>query len=92
MKLKTQTRVNNIATLNNLKNPNLIKPGDRLKTPDSVIPDITDDLMAKMKKTSQIQLLIIHLNLEKKLEIKVIGIIKIKKELYMNLESIKIII
>ena len=44
-----QSRVDDIAKLNNLNNPNLIKPGDRLKAPDSVIPDITDDLMAKME-------------------------------------------
>ncbi|MBQ7882098.1 MAG: LysM peptidoglycan-binding domain-containing protein, partial [Treponema sp.] len=44
-----QSRVNDIAKLNNLDDPNFIKPGDKLKAPDSVVPDITDDLMAKME-------------------------------------------
>lgn len=43
------SRVYDIVELNNLDNPYSIKPGDRLKAPSSVVPDITDDLIAKMK-------------------------------------------
>ena len=44
-----QKRVGDIADSNGLDNPNLIKLGDKLKAPDSVVPNITDDLTNRME-------------------------------------------
>ena len=46
-------RISDIVEINGLSNPDLISPGDELLAPDSVVPDITTDLMDKMKTNSE---------------------------------------
>ena len=45
-------RIKDIESLNDLDNSNLIHTGDKLKAPDSVVPDITVDLFTKMLSNS----------------------------------------
>jgi len=47
------SKINEIAYLNKLDNPDLIKPRQELIAPESVVPDITDDLFTKMREHSK---------------------------------------
>ena len=46
-------RVAEIAELNNIENPDQIKPGQKFLAPESVVPDITDDLFNRMQTNAQ---------------------------------------
>jgi RHS repeat-associated protein len=51
--LQVGFRVGEIAKMNNLKNPDQVQVGQKLKMPNSVIPNITKDLMGKMEMNSK---------------------------------------
>ena len=48
--LEMLKRVNEIAKLNNMENKDFIIPGQKLKVPESVLPDVTDTLNGMMRE------------------------------------------
>ncbi len=46
-------KIDEIAETNDLEDPDKIYPGQKLEAPDSVVPDITDDLMDRMETNAE---------------------------------------